>query len=111
MSNYDTEPPMPPRVAQALKRAAQKYETTPQMICSRNRTPHLVEARRFVACELRAAGYSLPRIGRYLGDLHHSTILVLLRGGRVAYDADRVRRRAPRQDKAWEPDYSGEWAI
>ena len=41
-----------------------------------------VEARRRVARQLRADGWSYPRIGRALGGRHHTTIMNLLRGAK-----------------------------
>jgi chromosomal replication initiation ATPase DnaA len=49
------------------------------LICGPRRWPELVSRRRFIAAKMRAAGYSLPAIGRALGGRHHTTILYLLR--------------------------------
>lgn len=48
---------------------------------SRQRHPALTAARALAVRELRAAGYSLPQIGRILGGRHHTTILYLYRHG------------------------------
>lgn len=42
-----------------------------------DRRPHIVQIRRKVATFLREAGWSLPRIGRFL-ERDHSTVMSLL---------------------------------
>lgn len=57
----------------------------PQEVRGPRRFPRLVRCRRQIATELRAAPWSmsLTEIGRALGGRDHTTILSLLRGGKV----------------------------
>lgn len=48
-------------------------------VFAENRDPATVAARRDVARMLRSIGWSLPRIGRALGDRHHTTVMHLLK--------------------------------
>jgi integrase len=54
---------------------------TRRQVCGRRGPNWLLARRRFIAAKMRAAGYSLPQIGRALGR-HHTSVLSLLRGGK-----------------------------
>ncbi len=61
----------------AILRASVQWGARPKDITGARRYPRFVSARRQVARELRAAGWSFPEIGRALGGRHHSTIMEL----------------------------------
>lgn len=50
-----------------------------QLLRGRQRHPSLTAARAVAVRELRAAGYSYPKIGRILGGRHHTTVMWLAR--------------------------------
>jgi len=66
----------------------------------------VTEARRQISVELRALGWSLPRIG-YSLNLHHTSILYLLK--KTAKPVQRAYSAYSREVPC--PDLSGEWAI
>lgn len=78
---------MLPPVNQALDEILRRYGVSRKALLARNKARNVVNARRTVAVELRARGYTLADIGDALG-LHHTTVMNLLnpKGG------DRARR-------------------
>lgn len=95
-----------PRLAHDLiEDAARRYGCTPREVTTRNMSPAFVSARRFVARELRAAGWTLPRISRILGYRdNHSTVIHLLK------TQDRVKATPRFDPRAAPADESGLWA-
>ncbi len=94
----------PPRVANIIAAAAGRCNTTPRMVLSGSREAPVMRAKRMVIRDLRDLGLSLATIGRYLGGMHHTSILHHLR--------EESRRQAVSGDYDPEaPDFSGEWAI
>ena len=102
-------PPRPAPVRQeafaawVVRKSAEAYGLSVEEVLGPSHEPHLVPARRAAAQRLRAAGWSLPRIGRVMGGRHHTSVWYWLRSApppppATAYDPDA-------------PDYSGEWAI
>lgn len=65
----------PVLVRELLSLAAERYRTTPPMILSGSKERNICEARWHVIWELRIQGFSTPRIGKWLGGMHHTTIL------------------------------------
>lgn len=60
------------------KRAAQSGVRASD-VRGRSRHSELVRLRAWIAAELRAEGYSFPRIARALGGRNHTTIMFYLR--------------------------------
>ncbi len=71
----------PPFVCNLLSRVAAANSTTPAQILSGSQQRNICAARWQVIRELRAdpRGFSTPCIGRWLGGLHHSTVLNALK--------------------------------
>ena len=66
----------PPRSANdAVQAAARVFDVTRQEILGADRCHRLCRARWAVMVALRQRGYSLPRIGRALGDRDHTTVM------------------------------------
>ena len=63
-----------------LKEAAQDFDVTVAEIKGPWRATKVVEARRYVARELRSRGQTLEAIGKALGSRNHTTIINLLNG-------------------------------
>lgn len=59
---------------------APRFGVVPLSVFAENREPNVVAARRAVCKELRALGWSYPRIGRAIGR-HHTSVLELVRRG------------------------------
>ena len=104
----------PPRSVVLMIRAAALRHCVPARFIrdGRQRSYSAVAARRELAREFRAKGYSTTVIGRYLGGLHHSSVLYMLRD-----HPDRKQRGStlpgagtPGQHET-DMDLSGEWAI
>ena len=70
---------VPPRVLAVIKAAADSENVTVGNILNGPRTQDVVRAKRKAAIALRAAGKSLPQIGRFLGGMHHTSIINLLK--------------------------------
>jgi chromosomal replication initiation ATPase DnaA len=101
----------PARVRTIIARAAEKFETETKFIRDgRQRSSNICAARRTVAKELNALGYSTTQIALYLGGLNHSSVVYML--GRTKRDHMRKRRGPQIEYGAVQyPDLSGEWAI
>lgn len=69
---------MTPRVERYLDEAAERHQTTREAILSDARETAEVAARREVMQRLHDDGFSMMRIGRWLGR-HHTTVLHHLR--------------------------------
>ncbi len=90
----------PPAALIAIRKAADEFKITPQMLLSKSSAQPLPAARRSAMKRLRDLGYSTPMIGRLLGGLHHSSVVCGL------------KKRSKETDFSFPvPDYSGEWAI
>lgn len=72
---------VPPATVRAIIRAAgYKFAVPPCYIRDgRQRSNHAVAARRQIARDLSALGYSTTQIGRWLGGLHHTSVLYMLK--------------------------------
>src|SRR5215510_11253279 len=68
-------PAVPIVAAQLLGLFSQKFNTLPEEILSGSQHPNVVEARGHVIRGLRKKGFSSTQIGKFLGGLHHSTVL------------------------------------
>lgn len=96
-----------PRIMALMATIAELHGLTPQQVRGPGkRSDGVAVARRQIAAALRAEGHSLPSIGRFLGGIHHTTVLAMLSGGK--------RRIHPQPvfnlDEAFAND-SGWWAI
>ena len=87
----EKKPPVPDRPAQIIRQVCEEHNITLEAFFSGRRFMHLVKARKAAAIamhKLRGKGqyspWSLPRIGQYLGGLHHTTVLNYLEGTKVA---------------------------
>ena len=71
----------PPESVHAIIRAAgYKFSISPAYIRDgRQRSSRAVAARRQIARDLNALGYSTTQIGRWLGGLHHTSVIYMLR--------------------------------
>lgn len=76
-----SKPPRPPKPPQPqismdiVNRVAEKFAVTPEAILSKLRDAHLVRAREIIVLILRREyGYSLQRVGGFLGR-HHTSIM------------------------------------
>lgn len=96
----------PQLVSDMIAIAAAAESIHPTAVLSRSHEPPCVRARRDVICQLRRRGYSLTRIGRLLGGLHHSSVL---------YNLKQAEQKPPKPTvPTWNPDVpdeSGIWAI
>lgn len=100
---------IPLRAHIAMRRIAERRGLTLSMALSTApgcQSPPFVQARAEMAVELRRMDLSLPRIGLYLGGLHHATVLYLIRKYGPAVEQKRL---AAAEIPC--PDLSGEWAI
>ncbi len=100
---------LPPRVQAAMAVVASEHGMTISMAVSAVRgcqSPLFVRCRAEMAVELRRIGISLPMIGVYLGGLHHTSVLHLIR----TYGPEAEKKRQAALDIPC-PDLSGEWAI
>lgn len=61
-----------------LAEVARQHGIKPRVLVAKGNHRHLVEIRAKVAIIARKQGYSLPAIGRLLGNRHHTTVLHLL---------------------------------
>lgn len=91
---------LPQAVIVAFKTAERDFGVTREEILSASKIPAFVAPRAYIARRLKAQGYSLTRIGKYLGGRCHATV--------YKYLQDPVRP-APFDFAA--PDESGVWAI
>lgn len=93
----------PPIVNTILKSAADAHGLPISALLIRCQEPLNVAARRQAMREMFKLGYSLPRIGKYLGGMHHTSVL---------YHVLALVRPAPQE---WETrelaDDSGWWSI
>jgi len=71
-------PSAPPRVVAVIKQACADQNCVLADLLARGQQAQLCAARRQAAKALRAMGFSLPTIGRFLGGLHHSTVHAML---------------------------------
>ena len=104
MSRRNLSPVMRDLVTQASNR----YKILESQVLERGNDMLKVEARAFIARELRRRDpvrYSYPVIGRMLGGYHHTTVMNLCN----PRQASAPRRSLPRLVTC--PDLSGEWAI
>lgn len=93
----------PSRVSDVIARVAHRRDIPAGLIVSNRRGSHeapVVAARRECIFELRAMGFSLPQIGKYVG-IHHSSVSYHLRD----YRPPKLTFDYP------VPDESGVWAI
>lgn len=64
-----------------IARVAKLHDVEPDEITGPSRAPELCEARRSVMLELKAKGWSTPRIGRLLNRDHSTVVYGLRRAG------------------------------
>lgn len=106
----------PRAISKLIQEVATRRELMPSEILSDSQEPPFVMARREIMIELRKRGYSLTRIGKALGGLHHSTVLYNLQQPLTPAQAvvePVVPQRVP-QAATYTfdvPDESGIWAI
>ena len=105
----------PPRFVQTiLSTMAAKWSTTTAVILSGAQHANVVGARGEAIRELRKAGFSTTQIGRYLGGLHHTTVLYHC-GVQSGVKSPRVKTPYNRPPGIrWDDlpaDESGIWAI
>ena len=93
-------------VRKLFEQTAAKHDISVDYMLKRGRSMEQLRARAEVAYLLRARGWSLPRIGRALGGMHHTSVMHSLK---VHYLPDMGRKREPSAIPC--PDLSGEWAI
>jgi chromosomal replication initiation ATPase DnaA len=114
-SKYLSNSYVPPRVEAVLSLAAQWYNLSVKALRNINlHTDEVVAARRMAARELREMGFSFPQIGRYLGGLHHTSVMNLCtakKQGKKRYGGRSVTTSTPVDCGNTSPDLSGEWAI
>ena len=77
----DALPTVRPQWKPILRAAARKHAVPVAALIGKSRAAPVVEARRSAYVDLRAAGYSLNEIGRFVGR-DHSTVLHALAGAR-----------------------------
>lgn len=65
---------MTPRIHKYATEACTRFDSTPARVMSRAKSVGDVRARRYVIERLRADGFSLGQIGKWLGR-HHTTIM------------------------------------
>lgn len=97
----------PPWVCTVIARAAAAHGTTAEMILTGHQERSVTAARWRAIGELRAAGYSLPTIGRWMR-LHHTSVLNALQ--QMGKAKQPYQSTAPPHNYD-EPDESGVWAI
>jgi chromosomal replication initiation ATPase DnaA len=93
----------PQLVNELIRNAAYRNGILPSEVLCDSHYPAFVRARREVMQTLRRSGYSLTRIGKVLGGLHHSTVLHHLQSVPQAPPAPAFNPDVP--------DESGIWAI
>jgi chromosomal replication initiation ATPase DnaA len=91
--------------AQILEEVSVRYSLPISQITGVSQQPHLVPPRTEIARALREKGWSFPRIAKFLGGRHHSSVMYYLNKGRKPL----VIPPAPFDPDV--PDLSGEWAI
>lgn len=91
----------PRHVTEILQRHALAHRIAFDQLLGPSREAPFVAARRDAMLELRARGYSLPQIGRWIGGMHHTTVM---------YHVGKMPPK-PVDTAIPVPDYSGEWAI
>jgi hypothetical protein len=110
MRNRPTKLPAmlpPPRVRAIITAAGRSFNVPPRWIRDSNqRIGPAVAARRHIARQLHALGYSTTVIGYWLGGLHHTSVLYMLK------DHEGVKRRGAQRELG-PIDYTtcDEWAI
>lgn len=100
---------LPPRVDSVMRTIAAEHGMTISMAISSARgcqSPIFVQCRAAMCVELRRLGLSLQVIGRYVGGMHHTSVMHLIR----AYGPEMQRKRQEAKEIPC-PDLSGEWAI
>jgi chromosomal replication initiation ATPase DnaA len=104
--------PVPRDIAALIAHCAAAVGVHPGMV--RDISTHesqVVAARRMAARRMREMGYSFPLIGRYLGGLHHTSVMHLCDRTKIGWKP-KLRKLAPWEPtgevdiKAWD-----EWAI
>jgi chromosomal replication initiation ATPase DnaA len=96
-SQFGTTQFRPNVAAKVISEACAAEGVWPASVVRGCRARRVVAARRRAIRKLRDLGYSLPKIGRMLGGLHHTSVAYHL-AGYEPYSPDT-------------PDLSGEWAI
>ena len=99
---------LPPRIMAVIRLAAIENDVTPDRLFEEGKLGgRAMLARRVAVCRLRAMGFSLAEIGRFMG-LHHTSVLHHLKVRRRQLG---IGRTSKRDDDPVIPDLSGEWAI
>lgn len=75
---------MTPTLQQLAESASKRHKMGIGVLCSANREQYTVKARDEVIWNARHYGYSLARIGRFLGNRDHTTILSRTKKWRTA---------------------------
>ena len=99
--------PLPTKVRAIVVQEAARQQISVKCVLSGRRWPAAVEARRQISFRLRDMGYSLTRIGLFLGGMDHSSIVHMLKR-KSATERRREALAAWEQSRSYE-DYSGEW--
>ena len=99
---------VPPRIMAVIRLAAIENDVPPEKMFERGKVGgRAAVARRTAVCRIRAMGFSLQEIARFMG-LHHTSVLHHLKQRRRQLGLGQARRR---EDDPVLPDLSGEWAI
>lgn len=67
--------PIPRTVSEIIERCASRFNLSAEDVLGRRRMRPIVRARQFTATVLRARRNSYPKVGKYLADLDHSTVI------------------------------------
>lgn len=90
------EPPAP-TMREICREVADKHGISITDLCSDRHVPHLVIARDEAAYRCRfETRHSYPRIGRALGNRHHSTVIVAVRRHAARMNGETFSREARR---------------
>jgi chromosomal replication initiation ATPase DnaA len=105
---------IPSRVRDLILRAAAEHHTRPSDILSGSQQRNITAARWQIIRALRADpyGFSLQQIGRFLGGLHHTTVLnALRRSGQQPYASTATAPPPPFDYDNPQLPACDEWAI